>query len=172
MADKRIAALLDIPAKVRFLSCEPLLGPIDLNLSIDLAWQKSDGGGTMTCDFKSNLQRYQDIGTFGRKLGGLWVICGGESGAQARAMHPDWARSLRDQCANARVPFHFKQWGEFAPVNEGNILADTTERPKPWRMLRSDDIITGPDQLRRVGTVRAGRILDGKLHDAFPKGAV
>jgi protein gp37 len=77
-ADKRLPILTCIPAPVRFLSCEPLLGPVDLS-----PW----------------LRRIS------------WVIAGGESGTQARPMGPDWARSLRDQCQAAGVPFLFKQWG-------------------------------------------------------------
>lgn len=172
MADLRIPALLEIPARLRFLSCEPLLGPIDLNRSIDLAWKKSDGGGTMTCDFKSNLQRYQDNGTFGGKLGGLWVICGGESGSKARAMHPDWARSLRDQCATARIPFHFKQHGCFREATSEDF--DNPRAKLGW--VQTDGETHG-DQHPRQGTdelmilqsaEKNGRHLDGKLHDAFP----
>lgn len=85
-ADERIPALLKIPARVRFLSCEPLLGPVDLGFG-ERGTGCVDGGGMLD-----------------------WVICGGESGPHARPMHPDWARSLRDQCAAAKVPFLFKQW--------------------------------------------------------------
>ena len=81
-ADKRIPELLKIPAKVRFLSCEPLLGPVDL----------MDAQGYWVAPLVD------------------WVICGGESGPKARPMHPDWARSLRDQCRAADVPVFFKQW--------------------------------------------------------------
>lgn len=89
-ADKRIPELLKVPAKVRFLSCEPLLGPIEF----------------------ANVTRRSDclqvLGT--PMLQGIhWVICGGESGHNARPMHPDWARSLRDQCQEAGVPFFMKQ---------------------------------------------------------------
>ena len=84
-AEKRIPLLLQLPAKVRFLSCEPLLGPLDVR-----KWF----GGDRRVD---------------------WVIAGGESGHSARPMNPDWARALRDQCRAAGVPFHFKQWGHWRP---------------------------------------------------------
>jgi protein gp37 len=90
-ADIRLPALLDTPAAVRFLSCEPLLGPVDLN-----PWL-----------------RCPDCG---QNHGVRWVIVGGESGPGARPMHPSWARWLRDQCQAAGVPFLFKQWGEYAPA--------------------------------------------------------
>ena len=83
-ADLRIPALLDTPAAVRWLSCEPLLGPVDITGYLCSA------GGSEFVD---------------------WVVVGGESGPRARPMHPAWARSLRDQCQAAGVPFHFKQAG-------------------------------------------------------------
>lgn len=86
-----------------------------------------------------------------------WVVMGGESGRQARPMHPDWVRSIRDQCKAAGVPFLFKQWGEFAPVSD---VAGPGEH------------FTFPDgaTVRRTGKKSAGRTLDGTIHDAFPKG--
>ena len=88
-ADVRIPLLLDTPAAIRFLSCEPLLGPIDL-----FAW---------------NIDRGMRVD---------WVIVGGESGPHARPMHPDWARQLRDDCLTAGIPFHFKQWGEWVTEDQ------------------------------------------------------
>lgn len=88
-ADKRIPDLVKIPAKVRFLSCEPLLGKIDLQLR---------GRNYRIGDQFVN-----------------WVICGGESGPKARPMHTDWVRLIRDQCLRSDVAFLFKQWGEWAP---------------------------------------------------------
>ena len=93
-ADERIPLLLAAPARIRFLSCEPLLGSVDLGL-VGLLNDAVDGSSMIN-----------------------WVICGGESDdskiTKARPMHPDWARGLRDQCAAAGVPFFFKQWGEWA----------------------------------------------------------
>ncbi len=88
-AEERLPPLLEVSAVVRFVSCEPLLGPLDLT-----PW-----------------------------LAGLhWVICGGESGHEARPMNPDWARSLRNQCLEARVPFYFKQWGGRYHNSGGRLL--------------------------------------------------
>lgn len=86
-ADKRIPSLLENPAKVRFLSCEPLLGPLNLESY-----------------FGSSPARSVQ-----------WVIAGGESGARSRPMNPEWVRSLRNACQKAGVAFHFKQWGHWAP---------------------------------------------------------
>jgi len=86
-ADERIPAVLEIPARVRFLSCEPLLSPVDL---------ASACGGVVSVRLD-------------------WVIVGGESGPGARPMHVEWARSLEDQCAQAGVAFFFKQWGDWIP---------------------------------------------------------
>lgn len=97
-ANKRIPILLQVPAAKHFVSCEPMLGPIDLT-AIDydcilaaFAWRK-----------------HLD-----------WVICGGESGPSARPMHPEWAADLRDQCKAAGVPFFFKQQGEWALMDTDN----------------------------------------------------
>lgn len=89
-ADERIPDLLVTPAAIRFVSCEPLLGPIDLGVIAALDW----------------------------------VIVGGESGAAARPMHPDWARSLRDQCAAAGVPFFMKQMTKKAPIPEDLLIRE------------------------------------------------
>ncbi|HEY8881916.1 MAG TPA: phage Gp37/Gp68 family protein [Dermatophilaceae bacterium] len=114
-ADLRIPALLGTPAAVRFLSCEPLLGPIDL-------------GFTEPCDHV----RYShlDIGCW-RAID--WVIAGGESGSHARPMESGWVRSIRDQCATAGIPFLFKQWGGRTPKANGRTLDGRTwdEYPTP-----------------------------------------
>lgn len=109
-----------------------------------------------------------------------WVICGGESGAHARPMHPDWARSLRDQCAAADVPYFFKQWGEFGEAKKrrgGYAVADRTTtvlnidgsarpyRPDGWEPQSPND----PTALmERYGKKAAGRLLDGRTHDEMP----
>lgn len=132
-ADRDIPKLLAIPAAVWFLSMEPLLGAIDL----DRVWQESEG--SMWVD---------------------WVIVGGESGPNARPMHPDWARSLRDQCAAAGVPFLFKQWGEWAPSED---WPSEIQEDRELRGQNDGDSI-------RVGKKAAGRLLDGVQHDGYPKG--
>lgn len=87
-----------------------------------------------------------------------WVICGGESGPNARPMHPDWARSLRDQCTAAGVPFLFKQWGEWG---------DAEDWPREMQeTLELEGKADGNNV--RVGKHRAGRYLDGVEHNAFP----
>lgn len=100
-ADDRIPLLLETPAAVRFVSAEPLLGPVELTM---LHWPKDDS-------FYDSLGRqrkpFNDYGTHGPQVD--WVICGGESGHGARPMQIEWARSLREQCAEASVPFFMKQ---------------------------------------------------------------
>lgn len=138
-ADMRIPALLDTPAAVRFLSCEPLLGPVDLN-----PWLEGCTCETRVVDYSDperhhheNLDR-EDTPGCPEHDGIGWVIVGGESGPRARPMRPEWARSLRDQCDDAGVPFHFKQWG------------------------------THDENGARVGKKTAGRVLDGVTRDGFP----
>jgi protein gp37 len=145
-ADERIPILLDTPAAVRWLSCEPLLGPVDV----------------------------QPFGLYDREL--HWVVAGGESGPGARPMHPDWARSLRDQCAAAGVPFLFKQWGEWLPCEvdflDGDVVCypdDGSERDMPEvKGVRPIDQSIGRD-MWRVGKKVAGRLLDGVQHDGYPQ---
>lgn len=100
-ADERIPHLLRIPARVRFLSCEPLLGPVVLR-------RKAGSAGEI---IHATLNGLLDEYSRPVERGIHWVICGGESGPKARPMHPGWARSLRDQCAAAGVPFFMKQLG-------------------------------------------------------------
>ena len=159
-ADVRIPALLGTPATVRFLSCEPLLGPLDLRrwLDCDCLVPLLDGAGQHAPDCR--VFRSVD-----------WVIVGGESGREARPMHPDWARSLRDQCAEASVPFFFKQWGEWSaqrrdlgdPEWPVRFLGPAGE---PWQ----NDTIPDPTWavLYRRGKKRAGRLLDGRTWDEMP----
>ncbi len=110
-ADKRIPFLMDGPPGIRFLSCEPMQEAITLPPAFLALGDKA------------------------------WVICGGESGHGARPMHPAWARSLRDQCAEAGVPFLFKQWGDLSPTSSGFV---------------------------NIGKKAAGRVLDGVVHDGYP----
>lgn len=103
-ADRDIPKLLEVPARVRFLSVEPLLGPVDLLFhffSVPTGETRTRGGLR-----QMKLRKPDDGGVH-------WVIVGGESGPGARPMHADWVRGLRDQCRRANVPFLFKQWGEW-----------------------------------------------------------
>ena len=119
-ADHRIPFLLDVPCRYRFLSCEPLLGPVDLSTYI---------------------------------AGLHWIIAGGESGSSARPTHPDWFRGLRDQCVNAGVAFHFKQWGNWYPHEKCGVEHDGT--------------VTS---FVRMSKKTAGRVLDGRTWDELPYG--
>lgn len=144
-ADERIPLLLQTPAAVRFISAEPLLGPVDLT---DLPVPNVER------PFRFNaLERHDDEHFYNRHAALDWVIVGGESGPGARPMHPEWARSLRDQCQAAGVKFFFKQWGEFAPRSADGCLN-----------------IQKPDGLMlRVGKKNAGRLLDGVEWNEFPQ---
>lgn len=127
-ADRDIPKLIDLPAPIRFLSCEPLIEPVDL---------------TYPC--------FNGADSFGSLPGLHWVIVGGESGAQARAMDPLWARTLRDQCGAAGIPFFFKQWGEFGPCLNGQL-----------------DQTPGVRRVWRFGKHNTGRLLDGREWNEFP----
>lgn len=127
-ARDRIIYLASVPSAVRFLSCEPLLGPVNLWPWLELTHNKWTGKPGSIID---------------------WVICGGESGPGARPMHPDWARSLRDHCKRSGVPFFFKQWGEYSP----GLVPGNGDEPAYFK----------------VGKKVAGRLLDGILHDEYPK---
>ncbi len=141
--------LRSVPAALRFWSVEPMLG---------------------------------DLGRIPRELMPDWVIAGGESGPHARPMHPDWIRSLRDQCAAAGVPFLFKQWGEWAPDYEGAMKCADCGDTKFDSARRRNGIdecsrcgsvewtaAAAPlDKPCRVGKKKAGRLLDGVEHNAFP----
>jgi protein gp37 len=153
-ADDRIPHLLATPAAVRFLSAEPLLGPVALDMILTpemglyaLSGIRSDGSGP------SGFSKGPRID---------WVICGGESGPGARPMHPDWARSLRDQCARDRVPFFFKQWGEWEP-RRGFACPDDLPRDG-WHHFDPEC------SMRRVGKKNAGRLLDGREWNEVPNG--
>ncbi len=149
--DERVPDLLATPAVVRWLSCEPLLGPVWPWHELILARANKLAGRPAN----------------GEMPGLDWIVCGGESGPGARPMHPDWARSLRDQCAAAGVSFFFKQWGEWAPVNggaaEGAPAADLM--PDGLRVVHPNALTTA---LAKVGKKRAGRLLDGVLHNGMP----
>lgn len=152
-ADLRIPALLNTPAAVRFLSCEPLIGPVELEF-IHYFEPKCNG-----CSGIVSPAHEPSCGTEpGAHWGIDWVICGGESGPDARPMHPGWARSLRDQCQGAGVPFHFKQWGEWAP--EDQTPEDVIV---PGRVL-----FDGATGCMRLGKKANGRSLDGRTWDGEP----
>lgn len=182
-ADLRIPALVDTAAAVRFLSCEPLLGPVDLTRWMPAghaSWQ-CQGSGCRRFYAGPLQQHCPDCGREGYWTGSHtgngrpngqpigWVIAGGESGHGARPMSPDWARALRDQCAAAQVPFLFKQWGEYQPT-DWKVIG----RPSDKRNVLVGDPIDDLGhrwEMRRVGKGKAGRELDGRTWDQFPKAA-
>ncbi|MBW9102896.1 phage Gp37/Gp68 family protein [Paraburkholderia phenoliruptrix] len=148
-ADRDIPKLLATPARVRFLSMEPLLGPVDLNhdwLSGEYFGHADDCGDDL-CALNGDI--HSCAGQLFPQPRVDWVIVGGD----ARPMRPSWPRALRDQCAAARVPFLFKQWGEWLPDDQNPAM-------------------TGPRDLSgaiRIGKRAAGRKLDGRTHDEFPE---
>lgn len=175
MADQRIPYLLKVPAAVRFLSCEPLLEAVNIRFALH---RNPEALVCPKCLFATNRKSETRCPNDGAQLGSdiavNWVIAGGESGSKARPMHPDWARSLRDQCRAASVPFFFKQWGEWTPEmppSETRLFA-----PERIRYAQPDGSIQplgmghnpGPLIYRR-GTLHTGNLLDGVLHEAFPE---
>jgi protein gp37 len=161
----RIPALLDTPAAVRWVSAEPLLGPLRLPFleEYDACTCGAGPGGYYG-------MHERGCGTEpGPAWGRLhWIVAGGESGPGARPMHPSWPRALRDQCQEAGVPFFFKQWGEWAPNGLGyGVFSDPRDRlvgdavdDRGFRVL-----------MRRTGKKAAGRLLDGRTWDEFPRTA-
>ena len=129
-AEERIPLLLQTPAVVRWTSYEPALGPIDFSKVHHPIESASVLTGIYWRVYPNN---YYCTNRFLR-----WLVCGGESGPNARPMHPDWARSVRDQCVAAGVPFFFKQWGEWAPSGD------------------------------KVGKKHSGRLLDGREWNEYP----
>lgn len=165
-ANERIPHLLRIPARVRFLSCEPLLGPVDLTEIVRKEAVGEHHFNALECDVAPD-----DDGEWeGRTIN--WVIAGGESGADARPMHPDWPRSLRDQCEAAGVPFLFKQWGEYAPTAMAYPVMSPHAPPATPNDIAFTPVIengfTRPYPVVRVGKKKAGRTLDGRIHHEFP----
>ncbi|WP_414901106.1 phage Gp37/Gp68 family protein [Rhizobium cremeum] len=179
-ADERIPILLDTPAAIRWISAEPLLGPLNVAEYFQTIIYKPQSVG------RSDSLLYSVI-----RPALEWVVAGGESGPGARPMHPDWARSLRDQCKAAAVPFLFKQWGEWWEVGSemrdenGNHLvvdADSHEASELWDehfdcLITHDGRRFTPETLpedtpgrlmSRIGKRATGRLLDGIEHNAFP----
>lgn len=176
-ADERIPHLLQTPAAIRFVSCEPLLGPIDLR--------------GLQSDLDQVGERYVLDALTGRVLFGSiaeqpaqqslvakldWIIVGGESGPGARPMHPDWARALREQCTAAGVPFFFKQWGGWKPLDQITEQVITGARGphaivhQDGRYILDSDIADPPRAVFafNFGKKAAGRLLDGKEHNGMP----
>jgi len=183
-ADRDVPKLLAVPARVRFLSMEPLLGSVDLTQIEDI----HEGGilsiNSLTGDCW-DTENGDIVGIFSPDNSARihLVIVGGESGPGARPMHPEWARSLRDQCQAAGVAFFFKQWGEWGhalhmPGVEG--VSAATAKTGHWAHPHRYRIHGGPEDgqcfesladdhlMMRVGKARAGRLLDGRTWDQMP----
>jgi protein gp37 len=203
-ANRRIPALLKVPAAIHFLSCEPLLGEVSvagmaIGGTLWIGGQRGCGG-THNHAGRAGVvyhRYYHEVDPRAPhhhhdercKKGLDWVICGGESGANARPMNPEWARSLRDQCARAGVPFFFKQWGEWVDYansgacqwtihkRENGVMfgslkndagsmfnGDKFETRYPWKQSLANPCMV------KLGKKRAGRLLDCAEHDAIPSG--
>lgn len=161
-ADRDIPKLLQVPAAKRFLSMEPLLGPVDLNRIHESGMM--EGGGSWDSWESCLTGRRFDIWSDGETTGWPkvdWVIVGGESGPGARPMHPDWARNLRDQCQAAGVPFLFKQWGEWALQNSDPSKYPMGVAPDGSPVGPNDHFTEDCALMYRVGKKTAGRLLDG-----------
>ena len=154
-ADLRIPHLLATPTAVRFLSIEPLLGPVDLRRFL---FMEPGSAAILWRGVLADPPTNPKIG---------WVIVGGESGPGARPTHPERVRSIRDQCVAAGVPFFFKQWGEWAPI-------DPSAWPTMGRWVDPVDGGThgaeGPGRalMSKLGKKAAGRELDGRTWDEYP----
>lgn len=166
-ADRFIPEILQIERFTLAVSVEPMLGPVDLTQFYrggivikplcGLEWTPT-GKGNMVANKASRID---------------WVICGGETGPGARPMHPDWPRSLRDQCQEAGVPFFFKQWGEWRPDDFATVLPSGATPPRKWVHVVTGEAFdysypTNTKQMMRVGKKAAGCLLDGREWKEFP----
>jgi protein gp37 len=160
-ADERLPLLTSIPAAIRFVSCEPLIGPVDLSPWLWTARSFIDpesGFEDTAMDAGTALQ---------------WVIVGGETGPNARPLHPIWVRDIRIDCTEAGVKFFFSQWGDHVPA-AGRPLAEVVGaekiglRPDGTLLGLHDSIKSDTAVLIRVGRQAAGRKLDGREWNEMP----
>lgn len=191
-ADERIPILLQVPAAVRFVSCEPLLGPVDIESYLtppsericSNCWQYREADhqeapgtcadlGVSTQPNAAACSGFEDrwaddFESAGEWLGRIdWVICGGETGPGARPMHPEWVRSLRDQCQVSPTPFHFKSWGEWLPGSqECGCDAPPGDYDGPTRLMKH---MGNEETVERVGAKYSGSLLDGRTWDERPE---
>jgi len=188
-ADERIPLLLQTPAARRFVSCEPLLGPVELdNICTARSARSSEYMNALSLEEWTEAEAREECGeSFMPPLD--WVIAGGETGPGARPMHPDWVRGLRDQCKAAAVPFFFKAWGDWVVPEDGaracRVCGCTEHMPcegllgEPCLWVEKDlcsacvgkPIPKGdrPVKHLRVGKARAGRRLDGREWNEVPE---
>jgi len=177
-ADERIPWMLKTPAAVRWVSYEPALGPVDFKRFLCglKRVEITSAPGDHTYDLAPKLD---------------WIVCGGESGPHARPMHPAWARSVRDQCVAAGVPFFFKQWGEWAPITVKQHSDEYSRACKTdnWSEVHKQRLLgfplgeyshpkvklpidampyDGRAYVKRLGKKAAGRLLDGREWNEYP----
>lgn len=181
-ADERIPLLLQTPAAVRFISAEPLLGPLDVSA---IKFNDEDAEvriNALTAEAwvenSESAAAYTDENDGNTKLD--WIIAGGESGPDARPTHPDWIRALRDQCAAAGVPFFFKQWGSWFPYIDRDRddpdwranYSRTNSQPERYQILNFAGGTGFHGErvhlMERRSKKAAGRLLDGVEHLAMP----
>lgn len=163
---ERAWALAQIPASVRFLSVEPMLGPLNVRY---VANRWGTNWDALTGRVLHAVSGPAEVGPI------HWVICGGESGQGARPMHPDWARSLRDQCAEAGTAFFFKQWGEWVAgivAARGDSLGHAIHQDGAEHCGKQNHWWSGDSSggviSTLVGTKASGDLLDGRRHQAWP----
>lgn len=178
-ANFRIPFLLNIPAAIRFFSNEPALGPINFTKIPmgDIRHDSLTGYGEVSADYSYSNDQKLD-----------WVIVGGESGHKARPIHPEWVRSVRDQCAEANTPFFFKQWGEYKPISINRTgIQPYNSKSNPYTLYtnKAGDIFELVDKdaeflvcgdsdneyyqaIQKVGKKHSGNLLDGKKYEAYP----
>lgn len=193
-ADRDIPKLLATPATLRWLSMEPLLGPVNLGPWLDRcprsqrsdqrwahSWKFDGDDPYIICHFCGERRDAHSGAVVGRRCTDPapldWVIVGGESGPNARPMNPAWARYLRNQCAGSHVPFLFKQWGEWVPLRNVETQPLNVDRmgwwiPEGFAPHQVGAIHQGQPLMYRTGKARAGRLLDGQQHDGFPASPV
>lgn len=170
-ADIRIPLLISTSARLKFVSYEPALGPVNFDppTCTYCGEQEAVYGDDGATPFCPECDSEMGFGAWLNPLndGIAWVIGGGESGPQARAMHPEWMRDARDQCKEAGVPFLFKQWGEWRPDNDGDRCVSLEGR----NMLNNEPGSNGDGtaRIRRAGKKEAGRELDGLTWDGVPE---
>ena len=186
---ERVPHLLATPAAIRFVSAEPALATMDFTdaarwRELDTVYRRDALSGVL-------FEKPASLGDFQKRKGTLsaWtvadcglpkldlIILGGESGPGARPMHPDWVRQIRDACAAADVAFFFKQWGDWEPREEwsghqGGGRFETMRAIMPCGRECPDDVApqdVGAQRMALVGKKAAGRLLDGRSHDAMPE---
>lgn len=152
--NKRIQHLISTPVAKRFISIEPLLGPVDLAPHLGLRLRPLSNH-QLTWHMPKDAYSLID-----------WIICGGESGGKARPIHPQWIRTIRDQCRAAGVPFFFKQWGEWMTIEDAICRGKTFVKQIAGKKMYIHEDGT---KMIRVGKKAAGRLLDGVEYLEYPE---